>query len=186
MLYKSHKPCYLQKLQKPGILLEMICVLCISETYGLQEHALACSVLAHLLSCVTSSTSGAAPPAMRNFLCTRQRTTQRASCRLRSASSSTSLLLPRSRQVAVRPLLWMPITFTTLPLPTCTPAEHNCFWGGLLQHSWKGTAASLMQTPSEQQFHGFCMLADAYACAHASLAALKQSLHMQSTKSSSQ
>ena len=52
--------------------------------------------------------------------CTRQRTTQSASCSERSASSSAILLDPRSSTVAVRPRASIPVTLITLPpLPSC-------------------------------------------------------------------
>lgn len=44
---------------------------------------------------------------------TSERTTQRASCTLRSASSSTSLLEPRMSTVIVMPVFGTPVTFTT-------------------------------------------------------------------------
>eukprot|EP00959_Pyramimonas_sp_CCMP1952_P258129 5394935-Pyramimonas_sp.AAC.1 len=68
------------------------------------------SDLAHSRSWRESSISGAPPPAMRKGRCTRHRTTHSASCRERSASSSTSLLDPRTTTVAVRPMFWIPVT----------------------------------------------------------------------------
>mmetsp|Transcript_26845 Transcript_26845/g.75051 ORF Transcript_26845/g.75051 Transcript_26845/m.75051 type:complete len:212 (-) Transcript_26845:948-1583(-) len=77
-------------------------------------------VFAHCPSWRETSTSGALPPAIMYCFCTRHRMTHIASCRLRSASSSTSLLLPRSSTLAVRPMFWMPEMRTILPLPVDT------------------------------------------------------------------
>ena len=76
------------------------------------------SVLAHALSLRLSCISGAPPPAISARFCIRHRMTHNASCRDRSASSSTNLLLPRSNTLAVCPGLATPVIFTTLPLPT--------------------------------------------------------------------
>mmetsp|Transcript_50773 Transcript_50773/g.140652 ORF Transcript_50773/g.140652 Transcript_50773/m.140652 type:complete len:224 (-) Transcript_50773:635-1306(-) len=58
---------------------------------------------------------------MRNRFLTMERTTQRASCSERCASSSTSLLEPRTSMEMVRPGLGTPVILTTLLLgPTVT------------------------------------------------------------------
>uniref|UniRef100_A0A0A0LTR0 Uncharacterized protein n=1 Tax=Cucumis sativus TaxID=3659 RepID=A0A0A0LTR0_CUCSA len=76
-----------------------------------------CNTFAHAPSCLDSSISGAPPPAIKNLLFTKHLTTHRASCKLRSASSITSWLDPRTSTVAVRPISLMPVILTIFPSP---------------------------------------------------------------------
>mmetsp|Transcript_15243 Transcript_15243/g.32842 ORF Transcript_15243/g.32842 Transcript_15243/m.32842 type:complete len:221 (-) Transcript_15243:1052-1714(-) len=92
-------------------------------------------VLAQSRSWRESSISGAPPPAMRKGRCTRQRTTQRASCRERSASSSTSLFDPRTTTVAVRPMFGIPVTLTSLEAPTDTSSTSSA-WPSFSGFMW--------------------------------------------------
>ena len=67
---------------------------------------------------------------------TRQRMTQRASCRERSASSNTSLLLPRSSTFTVRPRFWTPV-----------------IWGGS-GDSHRANLGKVQEPHREQHVHG--------------------------------
>lgn len=72
--------------------------------YALRQMAsIPSSLSAKAANLRASSVSGAPPPAITAFLRTKQRTTHKASCKDRSASSSTSLLDPRTSKVIVRP-----------------------------------------------------------------------------------
>ena len=70
-------------------------------------------------------TSGAPPPAMSARFLTRQRTTQSASCRERSDSSSVNALAPVQRMLIVRPGFLMPVTRTTLAPDLATSSTRS-------------------------------------------------------------
>src|SRR3569833_744974 len=80
---------------------------------------------AFLLSWAAISISGAPPPAMRAFFLTRQRTTQRASCSDRSASSRMSELAPRTTTETVLPVDLVPVTFTMREPDDCTSSTRS-------------------------------------------------------------
>mmetsp|Transcript_11345 Transcript_11345/g.27557 ORF Transcript_11345/g.27557 Transcript_11345/m.27557 type:complete len:248 (+) Transcript_11345:1678-2421(+) len=89
-----------------------------AEAYALTQYAcIPDNSLAYCARATDSSVSGAPPPAMRKRFLTSDLTTQRASCKDRSASSRTKLLDPRTRIDTVRPNL------PGLPSPTGVAAD---------------------------------------------------------------
>lgn len=70
--------------------------------------------LACCANCDAISISGAPPPAINAFFLTKHLTTQRASWRLRSASSRMRELAPRQTMETVLPALLVPVILTSL------------------------------------------------------------------------
>ena len=81
-----------------------------------------------------------------NLLFTRQRITQSASWIERSASSSTSLLLPRTTTQTVRPAFWIPVIRTTFEVPVCVSSTKSAV-ARVSAVKWSKEAAGLHPKP---------------------------------------
>merc|ERR1712012_533431 len=96
-----------------------------SENWRKQYCSIPARVLEYSDRRRASSISGAPPPAIKNLFLTRHLMTQSASWIDLSASSSTSLLDPRTRTETVRPWFWMPENLTTLLAPAWTSSTRS-------------------------------------------------------------
>ena len=99
------------------------------KIYQILPDALWNSTTVTMLNCICSQTQkrwipGAPPPAMRCLFLTRQRITQRASCRDLWASSNMSLFEPLIKTLTVFPGFAIPVIFTTFELPAGTSSTN--------------------------------------------------------------